>query len=117
VELNTFVHETTYADGFIPTDTYLKFKNDDGTVKYIARMYDEYELMPPEVDEFIKQGNNATKYKINADIYKARKDVDDWKKEHAITDPVYLTTKRVMQVMQNHAIKEYMTLMQQEHPI
>ena len=107
-ELNTWVHETNYANGFIDSETYLKFKDVTGDSKYIARMYDVYTL-PKEVADMVN--NNRTKKKTNAlelDMFKAREEVDEWKKDHAITDPVYLTTKRVMQTIQNAAVKEYM---------
>lgn len=115
-DLNTWVHETNYANGFIPTDTYLKFKDVTGDSKYIARLYDQYEIMPEEISEFIKQGNNSVQTKIVADIFKARSEVDEWKKEHAITDPTYLTAKRVMQTIQNTAVKEYMDQVIADHP-
>jgi hypothetical protein len=114
-DLNTWVHETNYANGFIPTETYLKYKDVTGDAKYIARMYDQFETMPPEVSEFIKRGNNSVQTKIVADIYKAREEVDDWKKEHAITDPTYLTAKRVMQTIQNVAVKDYMDQVSSQH--
>lgn len=116
-ELNTWVHETNYANGFLPTETYLKFKDATGDSKYIARMYDTYELPKEIVDalnEYAKSGGGGTK--IQSDIFKAREELDDWKRDHAITDPVYLTAKRVMQTIQNQAVKQYMDLVLAEHP-
>lgn len=105
-DLNEWVHETNFINGFIPTKAYIENKD-----KYLARMYDVYET-PSEIDNFIKKHNNA----INADIYKMREEVDNWKSEHAITDPIYLTSKRVMQTIQNQAIKEYMDLIVATQP-
>jgi hypothetical protein len=117
---NTWVHETNYAKGFISTETYLKFKDPlTKQVTYIARMYDKYEEDPltnPEIQEFINRGNSAVTGKMNTGYMKLRQEADDWKKEHAIRDPAYLTAKRVMETIQNTAIKDYMDLMTQEHP-
>ena len=116
---NTWVHETNYANGFLDTETYLKNKDVTGDSKYIARMYDKYEgetLLDPAIQEFINRGNSAITTKMMTDMFKAREESTEWKKEHAIRDPTYLTAKRVMQTIQNVAIKGYMDLVIQEHP-
>lgn len=40
----------------------------------------------------------------------------EWRQEHAIKDPAYLTAKRVMQTIQNVAIKRYMDMIASQHP-
>jgi len=117
-EWNTWVWSTNYANGFIPTESHLKFKGDfdaTGYSDYIARMYDKNEI-PAEIEQFAKRGKSGVRIKTITDYMKARKEVDDWKQEHAIQDPAYLTAKRVMQTIQNTAIKGYQDLIIQEHP-
>ncbi|MBK5202184.1 MAG: hypothetical protein JJE45_00480 [Prolixibacteraceae bacterium] len=116
---NTWVHETNYAIGMLDTETYLKNKDVTGDSKYIARMYDKYEgetLLDPAIQEFINRGNSAITTKMMTDMFKAREETTEWKKEHAIRDPTYLTGKRVMQTIQNVAINDYQSLIIQEHP-
>jgi hypothetical protein len=118
-DMNTWVHETNYANGLISTETYLKNKDVTGASNYIARMYDKFEgdvTMDPAIQEFVNRGNSAYSTKMFTDMYKMREETTEWKKEHAIRDPAYLTAKRVMQTIQNVAIKQYMDLLIQEHP-
>lgn len=97
---NDLIHEWNFINGFITEDTYLANKG-----KYIARAYDEFEL-PAEVNSMVK-GAGA---KLNLDIYKARGELDEWKIEHAINDPVYVTAKRLAQTMVNDAVRKYTNL-------
>jgi len=115
---NTWVWNTNYALGIIPTASHLKFQGEDNKTTYIARMYDthEIELMPPEIEEHIKKGSNSVTTKMITDYLHARKEVDVYKKEHAIKDPTYLTAKRIMQTIQNVAVKEYMDAVIEAHP-
>ncbi len=121
-EWNTWVWSTNYANGLIPTESHLKFKGDfdaTGYSDYIARMYDAYEegtILSPEIQEFISRGNSAVTSKLNTDYMKMREETNEWKQEHAITDPAYLTAKRVMQTIQNTAVKQYMDMIVAEHP-
>jgi hypothetical protein len=120
---NTWLWSTNYANEIVSTESYLKFKGDfdvTGYSDYIARMYDAYEESPlqtPEIQEFIKSGNSAVVTKrMITDYMKFRGEVNEWKAVHAIKDPAYLTAKRVMQTIQNVAIKKYMELVIAEHP-
>ncbi len=119
---NTWVWSTNYANDLIPTESHLKFKGDydaTGYSNYIARMYDAYEentFMAPEIQEFISRGNSAITKRMNTDYMKMREETNEWKQEHAIKDPAYLTAKRVMQTIQNVAIKQYMDMIIAEHP-
>jgi hypothetical protein len=158
-EWMTWGHEITYANGLIPTKTYLKFKDVTGSSNYIARMYDKFEmdiLSDPAIREFAERGNDSYTSKIAADIYKARKELngvveingheydsiealkeardngeitseqyteskdvvksDEWRREHAIKDPTYIVAKRIMQTIQNVAIKQYMDAVITNHP-
>jgi hypothetical protein len=115
--LNTWVHETNFALGFLSEEQYNSFKDENGEVNYIARMYDVHEqTLPNEVSEFVNKGQSASGSKLNLKIFKHRELEDEWKKAHAITDPVYLTTKRVMQTIQNAAVKTYMDQVIKDHP-
>ena len=108
-------HETNYAAEFLPTETYLKNKDATGRSTYIARMYDTHEV-DATVEGLAKNGKGSVSIRLITDYMKARKEVDDWKKEHAIKDPAYLVAKRVMQTIQNVAIGRYQDLIIREHP-
>jgi len=90
------VHDISYANGHISSELYVANKG-----RYTPRMYETTEL-PPEVNEFLKQGK-----RINNSIYKGRKDIDAWKKDNSLNDPVYALGKRLSQVQTNTAIKKY----------
>jgi hypothetical protein len=77
-EWMTWGHEITYANGLIPTKTYLKYKDVTGDSNYIARMYDQFEmdiLSDPAIRGFAERGNDSYTSKIAAEIYKARKEL------------------------------------------
>lgn len=90
------VHDTSYANGHISPELYVKNKG-----KYTPRLYEVTEL-PPEVNKFVTQGK-----KLNNDLYKQRKNVDAWKQDNSLNDPVYALGKRLSQVETNSAIKKY----------
>jgi hypothetical protein len=90
------VHDTSYANGHISTELYLKNKG-----QYTPRLYDVME-MPPEINKFVTQGK-----KLNSDLYKQRTATNDWKIENSLNDPVYALGKRLAQVETNTAIKKY----------
>lgn len=90
------VHDTSYANGHISTELYVKNKGN-----YTPRMYEVME-MPAEVNKFVKQGK-----KIQNDLYKKREGLDEWKIDNSLNDPVYALGKRLAQVETNSAIKKY----------
>ena len=90
------VHDTSYANGHISRELWIANKN-----KYTPRLYNVME-MPPEVNKFVTQGK-----KIANDLYKQRTEINDWKVENALNDPVYSLGKRLAQVETNTAIKKY----------
>ncbi|OHB99068.1 MAG: hypothetical protein A2Z57_04020 [Planctomycetes bacterium RIFCSPHIGHO2_12_39_6] len=100
--INDYVHEYNFEQGRITPETYLKNKG-----KYISRMYDAFEV-PEEIQKFLEEGSFTKNNKMNLDIFKARKELDDFKKEHILKDPVYSTLKRMMQTEVNAALSEYM---------
>ncbi len=90
------VHDTSYANGHISQELWMANKG-----RYTPRLYDVME-MPPEVNKFVTQGK-----KMVNDLYKQRKDIDAWKLENSLNDPVYGLGKRLAQVETNTAIKKY----------
>ena len=91
------VHDTSYANGNISPELYAQNKG-----KYTPRVYDTFEL-PDEITAALKQSGK----KIDVNPYKERGDVDSWKKEHALNDPIYSLGKRLAQVESNRVIKTY----------
>lgn len=96
-EINNETHEQNYEQGFISDETYEKFKD-----KYIGRGYEIYDDI---VDGISKDKNIFNK--INDKIFRRRKEVDDWKIDNKITDPIYLTVNRMIQSERNFAVKRY----------
>ncbi|GIW70232.1 MAG: hypothetical protein KatS3mg101_0979 [Patescibacteria group bacterium] len=91
------VHDISYSNGFISKELYLANKG-----KYTPRLYEPKEL-PPEVNDMV----NQMLKKINLDIFKKRKDIDAWKIENSLNNPVYGLVKRLTQVQINSAVKKY----------
>ena len=91
------VHDTSFANGHIDESLYTKNKG-----KYVPRLYQPFEL-PEEVNKFV---NSSTK-KVQTDLYKSRTDINDWKTDASLNDPVYALGKRLAQVETNTAIKNY----------
>jgi hypothetical protein len=90
------VHDTSYANGHISEELYLKNKG-----SYTPRAYAPMEL-PTEVSEFSSGGR-----KINNKMYKQRKSVNEWRLENSLNDPVYALGRRLSQVETNAAVKKY----------
>ena len=95
--INEQTHQLNYDLGFIDKETYDKFKG-----KYIGREYDVFVEEALDIsDEYFPQS------KIFEKIFKQRKEIDQWKLDHKIEDPVYLTVSRMMQTQRNVAVLEY----------
>jgi hypothetical protein len=91
------VHDISYTTGRLPYDKWVSNKG-----KYAPRLYEEFEL-PAEINIFV----NSSPNKLINDIYKAQKEVNDWRIENNLNDPVYALGKRFAQVTQNQAVKRY----------
>lgn len=91
------VHDISYASGAISPETY---KANLG--KYTPRLYQPFEL-PEEVSKWV----NSSTRKIQNDLYKSKTDINAWKTENALNDPVYALGKRLSQVQSNQAIRGY----------
>jgi hypothetical protein len=96
-EINQQTHEMNFKLGFIDEETFDKF---DG--KYIGRGYEVYE--DAKIDKGIFQYLDN---KILGDIYRRRQDVDEWKIDNKIEDPIYLTLNRMIQTERNAAVYNY----------
>lgn len=96
-EVSTYMSDVNFLKGRLKEDTYRKNRG-----QYIARMYDEFEL-PAEVQEFVTAG-----VKQDLAMFKQREELTDWKSEHIITDPIYLTAKRWAQTEINNAVQDYL---------
>lgn len=90
---NDFIHDWVHDRGLISDQTYQRYKD-----KYIARMYEEFEMMPDDVQQQMKSGS--------ADLtFLYRRDANP--QAAILRDPVYATAKRMGQVLQVKAIFEY----------
>lgn len=89
------VHDTSYANGFIPKELYAANKG-----KYVPRMFSDFE-MPEEVKSMLQSK------KIDLKPYMKRGEVTDWKIENSLNDPAYALGKRLAQVEINQSVKKY----------
>lgn len=103
--INDYIHDWNYAMGFINKKTYEKFKGN-----YLARAYEPLET-PADVEQMINDGSFVTSgdigKKLNLNIFKARKELNEKMKQEKVTDVAYLTAKRLSQTQRNAAILEY----------
>lgn len=95
-KINDKTHETNYAMELIDKETYEKFKG-----KYIGRLYEMY-----EIPDNLGMPELSTKGLFTG-MYKLRKEMDEWKQENRVEDPIYSTLKRWYQTQQNLAVQEY----------
>ncbi len=105
-QVNDVTHKINFVTGRISHQTYIANKGN-----YIGRAYDSFEI-PTDAS---KEMRDAGK-KIQSGIYKQRTEIDDWKLEHKITDPVYLTAKRIYQTYANKSVAEYATWVKENKP-
>lgn len=102
---NDEIHTWHHENGFIDEETYQKYKG-----KYIARLYEESDLdqLPEDIEKMMEKGNNSFsgQTKIDLDIFKARKEIDQVRST-LLQDPVYLTARRLSQMMKSKAIIDY----------
>lgn len=100
-KINDYVHDYNFAMGFINEQTYNK-----NLGKYIPRMYEPFEV-PEDVERAMEEGANFVPNKLKLDFFKAREEVDEFKKNNILKDPIYATAKRLMQTEVNAAISGY----------
>ena len=98
-EINRQTHEANYEMGFISEETYEKYK--DG---YIGRGYEAYENIE---GRNLEDKENFLNNKIFTDMFKQRKEIDEWKIENTVKDPIYLTINRMIHTERNASVKAY----------
>lgn len=109
---NDLINDLAYSldkgngESYISRENWLK--NRGG--KYIARMYDFFE----EAGDIDIPGKNYETGKLShairgvrEDLFKKRGEVDEWKQEHIVRDPAYLTAKRLSQILRLKSMNEY----------
>lgn len=96
--VSDYINDLNYSLKLISKEQWYKYK--DG--KYIARAYDPYEFVPPEMADFLKQ----SKAKLDLKQFTRREDVTEWMKDNAVTDPVYLMSKRLQQAQFNNEVSK-----------
>lgn len=96
-EINDATHELNHDMEFIDDETYEKFKGN-----YIGRGYEVFEDLANEAEKEVFISN-----KEQTGIYKHRKEIDQWKIDNKVQDPIYLTVNRMIQTERNVAVREY----------
>jgi len=101
-DMNDFIHEWHYENGFIDAPTYEKHKG-----KYFARMYEEIERK-----EFTDLHDAIDKMPAGADfrMFKARKDFSEVELT-LMNDPIYITSRRLATMLHNKATIEFCNAM------
>ncbi len=103
-DVNEYVHDWNFGNGLIDLKTYMNNKG-----KYIARMYDAFEI-PEDAQTFLENNElpiGNKRVKLITDIFKARTELNKWKEQHVIRDPVFITLKRMMQTDVNASVLSY----------
>lgn len=104
-DMNDFIHEWHYEHGFLGEGEAADALYEMNKGSYFPRMYNEIENKKFEdlYDALAKLPNAA-----DFTMFKERKDFADVKESFTLkTDPIYITTKRFGQMMQNQAILQF----------
>jgi ribosomal protein S18 acetylase RimI-like enzyme len=101
-DMNDFIHEWHFQNGFIDAPTYEKHKG-----KYFARMYEEIERK-----EFTDLHDAIDKMPAGADfrMFKERKDFSEVELT-LMNDPIYITSRRLATMLHNKATIEFCNAM------
>lgn len=101
-DMNDFIHEWHYQNGFLDDATYEKYKG-----KYFARMYEEIEKR-----EFADLSDAIDKMPSGADfrMFKERKDFSEIELT-LMNDPIYITSRRLATMLHNKATIEFCNAM------
>ena len=105
-KINDNTHELNYKLGFISEETYNKYKD-----SYIGRGYEVFEDLTDTAEKDLLDN------KIDANIYKNRKEINQWKIDNKIKDPIYLTINRMIRTERNVAIMEYANSVNEKHAV
>ena len=104
-DMNDYIHEWHYQNGFLGTGEAAEALYQKNKGSYFARMYNEIENEKFEdlYDALAKLPNAA-----DFSMFKERKDFADVTESLTLKeDPIYITTKRFGQMMQNQAILQF----------
>lgn len=104
-DMNDFIHEWHYQNGFLGEGPQAEALYEKNKGSYFARMYNEIETKKFEdlYDALAKLPNAA-----DFSMFKERKDFLSVTENLTLKeDPIYITTKRFGQMMQNQAILEF----------
>lgn len=101
-DMNDFIHEWHFQNGFIDAPTYEKHKG-----KYFARMYEEIERK-----EFTDLHDAIDKMPAGADfrMFKERKDFSEVELT-LMNDPIYITSRRLATMLHNKSTIEFCNAM------
>lgn len=101
-DINDFMHEWHYQNGFIDTPTYEKHKG-----KYFARMYEEIERKQfSDLSEAIDKMPSGADFRM----FKERKDFSEVELT-LMNDPIYITSRRIATMLHNKATIEFCNAM------
>ena len=106
-DINDQTHELNYAMDLIPEATYQKYKDN-----YIGRGYEVYEKAAEDIER-----RNFLGSKLDINIYKQRKEIDQWKIDNTVKDPIYLTVNRMIQTQRNAAVKSYSSFISKQNKL
>jgi hypothetical protein len=97
-EMNDFIHEWHYRNGFLDEHTYQKNKG-----KYFARAYREIESKQfDDINEAINKAGAGAEF----NMFRKRKDINEIE-NLTLSDPIYITIKRFGQMLGNKAIFDF----------
>lgn len=96
---NDFIHEWHYRNGFLDENTYQKNKG-----KYFARTYRQIEEKQyADIYEAIKKAKAGAEF----NMFRKRKDFDKIHDSLSLSDPIYITIKRMGMMAHNKAIFDF----------
>ena len=96
---NDFIHEWHYRNGFLDQNTYEKNKG-----KYFARTYRQIEEKQyGDIYEAIKKSKAGAEF----NMFRKRKDFDKIHDSLSLSDPIYITIKRMGMMAHNKAIFDF----------
>jgi hypothetical protein len=104
-DMNDYIHEWHYKNGFLGEGEAADILYEKNKGSYFARMYNEIENKQYEdlYDALAKLPNSA-----DFSMFKERKDFAEVTESLTLKeDPIYITTKRFGQMMQNQAILQF----------
>ena len=96
-ETYDYIHDLNFAMGKINAGTYFANKG-----KYSARLYDTIEF-PEDIQDAWERSSSS----MFSGMYKGRGEIDEWKQQHHIANPIHGVSKRLYQTLFNKALYDY----------